>query len=132
MTALLNLFLIANIELLQHILTNSFICFCDVPSKGFKEALLRGKPWYLSQLSFCMFGLYVYFQIAFSDSISTSDFPFLESETIDEYIKNDTTIEWAKIRLFHCHLRFFKAIANLSIDIYNIQVLNTTWVNSSP
>ena len=79
-----------------------------------------------------MFGLYVYFQIAFSDSISTSDFPFLESETIDEYIKNDTTIEWAKIRLFHCHLRFSKAIANLSIDIYNIQVLNTTWVNSSP
>ena len=77
-----------------------------------------------------MFGLYVYFQIVFHDTVSNTDFTFLDREMIDEYIKNNTIIWWAKIKLFHHYLRFFKAIANLRIYIYNIQALNTTWVNT--
>ena len=38
---------------------------------------------------FCLFGLYVNFESSSFDSVLISDFPFLESERIDEYIKNN-------------------------------------------
>ena len=39
------------------------------------------------------------------------------------------TTWWAKGRPFQCYLQFFKVIANLEMDIQNMQSFNTTWVN---
>ena len=39
---------------------------------------------------------------------------------------------WTKAKPFQCSLQFtFKAIANLGMDIYNMQAFNTTLVNST-
>ena len=49
---------------------------------------------------------------------------------MNEYMNTSKTTWWTKVKPFQCYLRFFKAIANLGANIYNMQAFNTTWVNS--
>ena len=78
----------------------------------FLKELLEESPGILPQLYFLYVWFVSLFQIVFPDSVWNTDFPFLDRETIDEYVKNKTIIWRAKIKLFHRYLRFFKAIAN--------------------
>ena len=76
-------------------------------SKSFENSL-DTNPKSVSSL----FDLQVYFQPSSFDFVLTSDFPFLESETINKYFKKTW---WIKVKTFQCYLHFFKVIANLGM-----------------